>query len=475
MVRVTKIFNIIMENLRACRLPFISSDDESAVTEGKRSRESEFKEIPGGLNSLIVLTLAILLVAVPFVTFGAQNTHPIVSVSSEDPFTETSAINFSIRSMNSSSHTVLLNDSLMTDVSGWRVSSAAGIEDSLTLIPRDLVSSGVFTVPQGFRVSFERLISLPLVDYTEVNLSASLSTESGSGYTMLQVDFWSPVNENPQASYLDVKDLEVGTPCDPNISIPMSDVIGSVSTWSIEMRVTIDVTPLTPMTFSVGNVAVVAESDEALAPLRVDLRTLDGESIFSNSFSAFCGRPPMLVLTRSGFGGTAFLVPRSANDTFFLKPCNLTGSIAWPQASVRWDYEPVMESNLTLSISEGSEYTVTARIPTTKLLIQMEPDVPLQLFEVRGPAVSDAPTYYFMGLTEVPDVLYLPPYPGDVAITIETVSEWYLTDQHIYVRVDATSNGTKTVHVTVDYPFIELGRVALDLGTLVLAAFAGVL
>ena len=233
-----------------------------------------------------------------------------------------------------------------------------------------LVSEGLHTATLLNVTPFDgaATINIPLFDYDSVNVSFVAE----------------PINETATVTfYIELGGFQASSEQllvrGQRTRIVLEAPLQKAQNWSNSFAWWMNIWEGDPEQLAFSSLTVTAMSSEALWPVTVDARGLDGDSIFSSPIMQEAFITPTLFLHREGTNQSeGFLIPTHPNETYYLRLGNLTGRAELTE----WGYDVGYDLHkqafaIALNVTSGHSLHCNLRLPYVPMTVNMIPVPPV--------------------------------------------------------------------------------------------------
>lgn len=427
-----------------------------------------------------------------FVTIGLDaSVSPAVLVHAGDAVTGTAGVSVQEASCDSSSHFYLTTG------------SPTGLASSLHLVSGDNYVMNTTETTRGLRVDLRWPDQVVYSDFAQGSvgyyapldiavgnlmwLSASMALKSISG--SFNVRFDASWKSGSLWNYLEYGAYSInvtsGQEQHMSLDMPIGTIQMTASSFIVATRLIVIIKPNNPnageASLLIHNLTYEAFSSKYLSPVRIDVQTESGSSIYGNPFSAYLVKPPIVNLTRKSDGKSAMFTPRSVNDTLYLPPDNYSANVGWPRLySGFGSWAPY---SFYFQLRENRTIFVAARIPTISVEFDSQPEFRITTFAIGG---SSNEVNYFNGFGSYYDyydmesfyigpplILYLPGAETKFDCVFIQEITWHASE-YMWLSL-SEQGGSVNIVVSTAYPSAVIVGLALTdadfIGDLLISVF----
>ncbi len=456
-------------NLKACRIPPTLRRRIYISTTRAYSRIVHPPSGHGKLNCLIaVLALALLLTFSSMANYE-QNIKAEYILTTGTPVDPNQSIVATTEECTPTSEVLLLNCTPFRSFEDWMTTE---FNDTFTRwdwhppmqFPRISThdSNGCHFQLQHRGVSFYRVLSIPLPDYTQVVFSATVEVISGTANVGVRVEFGEYLG-NPYEFPIIENHTSVGSGQLVTLSLkaPLTMLRTLTDLWSIQAEISLEVASDAECDVVVKDFTVSASSAEELVPVSVDIQTTDEESFFRNPYALWMFPTPLLTMTRNnGTEGVAVLQPRTVNQTFYLTHGEYNISAGWLESQSNFD-QLQWFVNIELSIANNQGVSLRVKLVIIKLHITATPNLLADVIDL-----DDSDSNWrcsIWGLSNpLPECLYLPPFIEGFEIQHRVPRPWYTFDGAVCERKYIANPGLVNLQLDIRYPYYTVFGVSMD-------------
>ena len=373
------------------------------------------KDVPE-IKTIIALGAFILILLAPGISEIIRNTDPIVTLVEEDPIQGETGYDISRNPHSPTRSLTVYNGSIDDSSVDWQLwfghfYTLQSDEYGVTLE----LEGHQATNPRGAYAGFYGTPTLPVLNYTQVTYSVNVKVLRGSANTSLRVTYGAWPDYPWMEAGINSTFLVEGETGEVVLSPPLSelrDFSEEYSSWILRPSMFIEVVSSESSLIQIGEAVIKVESNEDLYPVTFDVQAPDGESLFLNPYTNFIGptyhyfdtdgtRYPAIKLTRTGnISDSAIFGPRISNETIYISEGTYEGTVGWFYNRGYSVQSHVI--NISFSVEPDESVQIFARIPTSRLYIDIVPDFAYSWVRVSG-------SYYELDFPlQDGDFLYLP-------------------------------------------------------------------
>lgn len=427
---------------------------------------------------IVAISIALFIIA-PFVSYAHRNTGPTYTVMNESPIEGSIGFTVSKTQCTPQTSIVIYNGTVNDAGADWSLEFGLSYRshDEPRGVMLELDGNSTYgSYILDSRVVFVGHPTFPLMNYSDVSFSVSISVLQGSanvslqdGYYVWPDDVWHEGEEN--STHFEAGQSEKVT-LKPNLT----EVYSLSSGWAVRTSIIVDISSSEKTQILIGDVVISVISNESLFPVTFDIQAPDGESLFLNPYMRSLRHAypnydiegamyPGVELTRTGNASDSSIFgPRITNETLFLAEGNYEGTTGW---FYKYGYKLDSVFNISFVVGFNESVFVTIKIPVIRLFIDIYPS-----FAYSRVIIIDG---YYTYVVDYPlqdaEYLYMPNRTSFGIIVSPLIYEGYrfvdyahydyrLPTAYIYVH----TNGTSYVRASVRFAQFSLFGVILDWG-----------
>ncbi len=412
------------------------------------------------INTSIVVLLFFLFAITPLVYSGYRYDEPVVN-SHEEVITGSVGQDVTKKSVPSTNIVYILNETPSPDSESWRYDFRV-LWPNPGKVDTSLNEQGLVLDLTSIEYKIDTALSVPLDDYDDLDFYASLSLLSGEASVGLFVRYTDYYGRN--LDYLDqIQEANLTTENNSvklSFAAPLSTLNSEVYHWVVHAFVQVVVTTTSSAKLLLHNVSAKATSLQDLFPMRIDVQSTNGSSLFANPYFKWLRDPPRINLTRHGVQDEwAIIHPMRSNDTLYVTPSNFSGYGGW-RSTIR---HPDQCVPVSLSLSYGDDVHWGIQLFSTRLFLSINPQLPALELDVED---NDYDPYRrFPFDSRVADFVYLPLDDEDKTywITVSTDPIFLFSFRRISGNVFwiPLIDSSHDYFLDVDLPITSFGNLAL--------------
>ena len=360
----------------------------------------------------------------------------------------------------SGSRQTLLNDTpFLSEVQWERTDYALSEKYSSYRIMR--TDDGALIEAEYGELVFSRAKCINIADQETLNVTIEGEIVSGQAQIGLGVSLWQWCSPSYYVGeWSESQEFMTGQRIELSLYVNLTKYSRVIPGWAIMANIEVRVEVPEQCIMSVNSVVAETTSEEALAPLVIDMQTTDGISIYGASSKTTMFNIPGVNITRQGTSEWSVLTPMAANQTLFLPP----GSYECKVGIYNYSGEAV-HFGISFDLASNRGHHLVVKISMITIVFSMEPNLPW---------VSVIIGWYdqvFHGLDDTmappfPNYIFICERTGRLVISIAYRGRIVGTGVSMYRTIQ--TNGSINLKVSVKAPFFSFFGVATTAGDIVL-------
>lgn len=344
---------------------------------------------------------------------------------------------------------LLVASSQVFESPGFRASGTIEVSDG-SAIPQDtyytLTTTSVQPVTSAVLldepfVRYQHVCSIPVENVNKLVYNITLQSTSENSTVRIIVD----LNYDSRTDRL----ILLGTtPVTYTFELYLDSFLGNYDEWAALSTVYID----TGSQLNFKNILIWAEFDIPLSPSVINFKSTDGSDLFGNTFTRqLHDYTPSLRINPQSYESYYYFPGAYPNRTLYLKPQNYSFTTTWGKFYARESFNVTIYENTTSSFS--------FYVKAVKINLSISPVLPMIQLIISDDYGQHNDAYFlFLKGTEIPDYLYVPPYPGfNIEVVVLSPFTWF-SDSHadLVYQGFVPINGSHNLNVNVVLPYVAL-------------------